>query len=86
MNDVIIQQIPASVTSREVAIKEHTKLIVSNEFQETKNEYGVNSNGTSIDTGKGESAATMSKVEIAEFTKLTTMNMYGPNKPYKNPE
>lgn len=86
MNDVVIQQIPASVTSREVAIKERSKLVTINEFQPAKFEYGVTDNGTAIDSGKGVSAETVTKVEIAEYTKLTKMNMFAANNPYKSPE
>lgn len=83
------KQITAAEISREVATKEYTKLTAANEYKPGSEEYSAqhkNALSDGDDKGKGQTNTIGSKIDIAERNKLTTMNLFGPNKPYTNPD
>jgi hypothetical protein len=84
-----VNQVPASQISREVAEKERTKLLGGNEYKPLASEYNEshkNALSDGDDKGKGETSTVGSKTDIQERAKLTTINLYGANKPYTSPE
>lgn len=90
MSDVNVASVPAAQVSREVAQTEWNKLIGGNEYQpgDSKGYSATHPNALSDgdEKGKGEAQTIGSKTDIVERNKLITMNLYGSNKPYTNPD
>lgn len=89
MADVNVRTQDAATESRKVAEQEYAKLIGGNEYKPTASEYSAthkNALSDGDDKGKGETSTIGSKTDIVERSKLTTMNMYGQGREYKNPD